>query len=307
MSKNYFQRYIWLIELIDRRKYVSFNEISTAWMRSRLNPSGERLSERTFFNHKTAIAEDFGIEIKNDRTLGYYIDMSSIGDESVGKWMLQALCMNNVLRENADMKKFILFEKTHSDDNFLIEILTAIRNNHKISLVYQTFSETEATSRIISPYCIKYFKKRWYMLGLAENDGLKVYALERFQDMEELDETFTLPDGFDAETYFSNFYGIWVFESEPPVEIRLKATDYWAKYLHNLPLHHSQREEPLGDGYTLFTYCMVPTPDFESELLSLREVEVIEPKSFRDHIAGVISKMNDIYKRKGGNRCNKSK
>ena len=307
MSKIFFQRYIWLIELIDRRKYVTFKEICDAWMRSRLNPTGERLSERTFFNHKTAIAEDFSIEIKNDRTLGYYIDKNSIGDDSVGKWMLQALCMNNVLRENADMKKFILFEKTHSDDNFLIEILTAIRNSHKISLVYQTFSEPEATSRIISPYCIKYFKKRWYLLGLAENDGLKVYALERFKDIEELDEPFAVPEGFDAEAYFSNFFGIWVFESMPPVEIRLKAPDFWAKYLHNLPLHHSQKEEPLGDGYTLFTYKMVPTPDFESELLSLREVEVLEPKAFRDHIAGVISKMNDMYKNDGVAHNNKGK
>ncbi len=307
MSKNYFQRYIWLIELIYRRKYVSFNEINNAWMHSRLNPNGERLYERTFFNHKAAIADEFGIDIKNDRTLGYYIERNSFGDDSIGKWMLQALCMNNVLRENADMKKYILLEKTHSDDAFLVEILTAIRNCHKISIVYQTFSETEATSRIVSPYCIKYFKKRWYLLGLAENDSLKVYALERFHDMEELDENYTIPAEFDAEAYFGNFYGIWVAPSEPPVEIRLKVPEYWAKYLHSLPLHHSQREEPLGDGYTLFSYFMVPTPDFENELLSFRHVEVIEPKSFRDHIAGVISKMNDVYKRKSRTCSNTGK
>ena len=55
MAKNFFKRYIWLIDLINRRKYVSFKEISEAWRRSPLNETGEPLSERTFFNHKDAI------------------------------------------------------------------------------------------------------------------------------------------------------------------------------------------------------------------------------------------------------------
>ena len=49
MAKNFFKRYIWLVDLINRRKYVSFKEISEAWMRSPLNETGDPLSERTFF------------------------------------------------------------------------------------------------------------------------------------------------------------------------------------------------------------------------------------------------------------------
>ncbi len=56
MAKNFFKRYIWLVDLINRRKYVSFKEINEAWMRSPLNETGDPLSERTFFNHKDAIA-----------------------------------------------------------------------------------------------------------------------------------------------------------------------------------------------------------------------------------------------------------
>ena len=36
MAKNYFRRYIWLIELINRKGYISFREISDAWSRSPL-------------------------------------------------------------------------------------------------------------------------------------------------------------------------------------------------------------------------------------------------------------------------------
>ena len=72
MARNYFNRYIWLIDLIQRSGHISFEEINRAWQYSSLNPNGERLSERTFFNHKDAIFDTFGIEIKCDRSLGYW-------------------------------------------------------------------------------------------------------------------------------------------------------------------------------------------------------------------------------------------
>ena len=71
MAKNYFNRYIWLIDLIQRSGHISFEDISRAWRRSTYNEYGENLSERTFFNHKKAIFDTFGIEIKCDRSLGY--------------------------------------------------------------------------------------------------------------------------------------------------------------------------------------------------------------------------------------------
>ncbi|HCY73392.1 MAG TPA: WYL domain-containing protein, partial [Rikenellaceae bacterium] len=49
MAVNYFKRYIWLIDLIARRGYISFKEISEAWSKSPLNETGSPLSERTFF------------------------------------------------------------------------------------------------------------------------------------------------------------------------------------------------------------------------------------------------------------------
>ena len=78
MAKNYFNRYIWLIDLIQRSGHISFEEIDRAWRRSTYNEYGEGLSERTFFNHKKAILDTFDIEIKCDRSLGYYI--SNEGD-----------------------------------------------------------------------------------------------------------------------------------------------------------------------------------------------------------------------------------
>lgn len=207
MAKNYFKRYIWLVDLINRRKYVSFNEISEAWMRSPLNETGDPLSERTFFNHKDAIAGMFGIEILNDRSLGFYIGRSDVGSDETSDWMLHTLCLNNVLHENADMKDRILMEKVPSSERFLTDIISAMRDFRVIRLCYQSFRHPEPFCFNVRPYCVKCFKQRWYLLGDSDL-GLRIYSLDRFVDMEELEEHFEIPKGFDAEEYFGNYFGV---------------------------------------------------------------------------------------------------
>ena len=293
MAKNFFRRYIWLIDLINRRKYVSFKEISEAWQRSPLNETGEPLSERTFFNHKDAIAEMFGIEILNDRGLGFYIGHSNVGSSETSDWMLHTLCINNVLHENADMKDRILMEKTPSSERFLTDIISAMRDSRVISLCYQSFQHPEPHSFNVRPCCVKYFKQRWYMLGDSDL-GLRIYSLDRFVDMEELEERFELPKGFDAEEYFRNYFGVII--GEAPEDVKLRVVPDQVKYFRTLPLHGSQKETVQEDGSSVFSYHIAPTFDFVQEILSHgADVEVLEPPELRESIADDVARMASRY------------
>lgn len=325
MAKNFFKRYIWLIDLIRRHSYISFADISREWQRSHLNDTGEPLSERTFFNHKAAINDIFGIEIKNDRSLGFYIAGSDDMDgDATAAWMLHALCFNNVLQENADMKDRIVVDRVPSGERFLTEVISAMRSGMVVSLTYNGFNRSSPTNFLVRPYCVKYFKQRWYMLGLSEL-GLRVYALDRFVDMEEVDETYSIPADFDAEQYFSNYFGVIV--GEDPEDVYLRVDPGQAKYFRTLPLHHSQKEientdcipvsvgqdagevkhgideSILGDNQTVkkqnwpvFSYHIAPTFDFVQEILSRgSDVEVLAPESLRNAVAGVVGNMHDLY------------
>ena len=154
MAKNYFRRYIWLIELINRKGYISFREISDAWSRSPLNETGAPLSERTFFNHKDAIAGMFGIEILNDRSLGFYIGRSDVGNDETADWMLHTLCMNNLLQENSDMRDRILVDRVPSSEKFLTNVISAMRDSKTIMLYYQSFRHPEPHGFNVRPYCV---------------------------------------------------------------------------------------------------------------------------------------------------------
>ena len=293
MAKNFFKRYIWLVDLINRRKYVSFKEISEAWRRSPLNETGEPLSERTFFNHKDAIAGMFGIEILNDRSLGFYIGRSDVGSDETSDWMLHTLCLNNVLHENADMKDRILMEKVPSSERFLTDIISAMRDFRVIRLCYQSFRHPEPFCFNVRPYCVKYFKQRWYLLGDSDL-GLRIYSLDRFVDMEELEEHFEIPKGFDAEEYFGNYFGVII--GEEPEDVKIRVVPDQVKYFRTLPLHGSQRETVQEDGSSVFSYHIAPTFDFVQEILSHgADVEVLEPAELRESIADIIAGMASRY------------
>lgn len=293
MAKNFFKRYIWLVDLINRRKYVSFKEINEAWMRSPLNETGDPLSERTFFNHKDAIAGMFGIEILNDRSLGFYIGRSDVGSDETSDWMLHTLCLNNVLHENADMKDRILMEKVPSSERFLTDIISAMRDFRVIRLCYQSFRHPEPFCFNVRPYCVKYFKQRWYLLGDSDL-GLRIYSLDRFVDMEELEERFEIPKGFDAEEYFGNYFGVII--GEEPEDVKIRVVPDQVKYFRTLPLHGSQRETVQEDGSSVFSYHIAPTFDFVQEILSHgADVEVLEPAELRESIADIIAGMASRY------------
>lgn len=293
MAKNFFKRYIWLVDLINRRKYVSFKEISEAWMRSPLNETGDPLSERTFFNHKDAIAGMFGIEILNDRSLGFYIGRSDVGSDETSDWMLHTLCLNNVLHENADMKDRILMEKVPSSERFLTDIISAMRDFRVIRLCYQSFRHPEPFCFNVRPYCVKYFKQRWYLLGDSDL-VLRIYSLDRFVDMEELEEHFEIPKGFDAEEYFGNYFGVII--GEEPEDVKIRVVPDQVKYFRTLPMHGSQRETVQEDVSSVFSYHIAPTLDFVQEILSHgADVEVLEPAELRESVADIIAGMASRY------------
>ena len=61
-------------------------QINEAWRNSALNETHENMPERTFFNHRDAISQIFGLDIKFDRELGYHISAAQMGVGGDDTW-----------------------------------------------------------------------------------------------------------------------------------------------------------------------------------------------------------------------------
>lgn len=300
MAKNYFDRYVWLIDTINRYGHVSKKEIDELWHRSPLNEKKEReIAERTFHNHREAILDTFGIEIKCDRSLGYYIANSEdLEADGIRQWLLESLSMNNMLRESEGMRDRILFEKIPSSRKWLPVIVNAMRDGKAVEMTYQTFWRDAPNVYITHPYCLKLFKQRWYMLAKSEGKNEpRIYALdERLINAVQTKTALQVPDGFNAEAFFSNYFGIIVVDDSEPSEVDIRVDAAQVKYVKTLPLHASQTIVEETPEYTVFRYRLVPTFDFRQEILSRGAAfQVLAPQSFRDEIKDEVARMSSNY------------
>jgi len=302
MAKNYFDRYVWLIDVINRHGHITKKEIDDLWYRSPLNERRDKtIPERTFHNHREAILDTFGIELKCDRTLGYYIANSEdLEGDSIREWLLSSMSMNNLLKEGCDMRDRILFERIPSSQKWLSLIVNTMRDNKAIEVTYQSFWREEPTTFTAYPYCLKLFKQRWYMLAKSEGkDEPRVYSLdERMIDIKTTDEKYKLPAKFNAEQFFSEYFGIIVGTDWEPQEVKIKVENDQVKYFDSLPLHDSQRKvaEESNENYTVYRYHLAPTFDFKQELLSRGPaVQVLAPEAFRLEVMDDVAAMAKNY------------
>lgn len=298
MAKNYFDRYIWLIDTVSRHGHITFKGISDLWEQSYLNDRrGEPLSNRTFFNHLEAIRDTFGIELKCDRSLGYYIANSDdLEGDGIRWWLLESLSMSNLLKESGDMRDRILFEKIPSSRQWLSDIVNAMRDRKAVEMTYQSFWSDDPHTFTAHPYCLKIFKQRWYMLARSEeHPEPRMYSLDRIHGIKLLKERLKLPKGFNASFFFSNYFGVFI-DSKKAETVELKVAAGQVKYFESLPLHDSQEKITQTPEYAVFRYYIVPTYDFEQEILSRgSEVEVLTPGWFREDVRQEILAMISNY------------
>ena len=228
MAKNYFNRYVWLIDTINRHGHISRKELSDLWEDSPLNETGEELYERTFHNHREAILDTFGIEIKCDRSLGYYIansdDLEGDGNES------------------SDMRDRILFEKIPSSQKWLPVIVNAMRDKKTVEVTYQSFWKDEQSTFILHPYCLKLFKQRWYVLGRGDGyDDPWIYALdERMKNVIPQKKALKMPAKFNAAEFFGKYFGV-ILDDRKPSPVKIKVVSDQVRYIDSLPLHDTQK------------------------------------------------------------------
>lgn len=110
-----------------------------------------------------------------------------------------------------------------------------------------------------------------------------------------------MPEDFDAESWFKPLYGVRKYEGMQPGQILLKVYGKQVNYFRSLPLHGSQEEVEVHDGYSIFSYHLAPDYDFKQDVLSFGDsIEVLEPETLRSEIADVIKNSNTRYSKSNG-------
>lgn len=301
-----FQRYVWLVDTLYSFGELTKEEIDQKWMNNRTanHAKTTHIPERTFRRDMRAIESIFGINYKCDRSTNRYHIETELKDKSFSQWVVETMAMSQFVAECKDISKQILIEDMPSGVRFLTPIVKAMKTRCTLIISYQSYFAKEQSQFEIEPYCLKSFKRRWYVLAkTSKHDNLRVLALDRMDDVMITDVTYVIPRNFDGEKYFRDYYG--VIMNEKPEKVRLWTTSFRANYLRSLPLHKSQKEvecvpestPQANDGYSVFEMKVAPTFDLIQELRSLgAEVKVLAPQRLADWLKLDAENVVKLYK-----------
>ena len=292
MGRGLINKYIWIIDTVQRYGRISRSELSRLWEESDV-ADGEPLARRTFYNYREGIADVFNVEIGCDTsTYEYFIKSTGEQADKMRNMLLDTASMTGMLSDAGSVADRIVLEDVPSSRTNLPVMMQALKQNRRVQFTYHPYTRVNPTPGVvIEPYFVRLFKQLWYVIGYNVKDRkIKTYSLDRMTDAVVGIDTFEMPDGFDASNFFHDNFGIMTSRGVAK-EVVLRVNSTQAKYMRALPLHHSQREIAIHDDYSIFSFKLYLTFDFIKELLSMgSSVVVVKPKELKVQLLDELRK-----------------
>lgn len=203
-----------------------------------------------------------------------------------------------------DQKKIIQFDRpTYYEGSKYLPILTkCIKEKHRVKLKYNKTFSGNISSKIIDPYFLKEFEKRWYLIAYSNDDkGVRVYELSRIIELEILDETFIVFDDlFNPDEYYKNIYGVFAAPNSKIQEFILQFDKEEGMLIDTLKIHSSQEKIKETDKHITFKYSLQYNENsfemvrFISKFAN--NVKVIKPESLKEKVLSRLEKAVSQYK-----------
>ena len=300
MARNMISKYVWIIETIYKSGRISFKELNERWLDDDIS-EGVDIPKRTFNNWIIAIQETFGLFIENEEYRYYIMNEEDISKNGLRTWLYNTISVSNALANCESIKDRILLEYVPSGQEYLMKILDALKENRILNMTYHSYWKEEESNFDVEPFCVKLFRQRWYLIARStytyyHRQGPRIYALDRIRNLSPTEETFEMPKDWNASDFFIGAFGVIADAQTKCEPIKLKVNASQANYIRDLKLHETQEEEERNEEYSIFSYYLRPTYDFQQELLWHGEdVVVLEPKWLREELAERLKCMYNKY------------
>jgi predicted DNA-binding transcriptional regulator YafY len=228
-----------------------------------------------------------------------HIDYLSQFEGTVQK-IVNAIDNGGLSGDGPDMS-FVQFEKSPliRGTEYLQELIDYISDKKVIRIKYRKFDSDKAADYVLHPYLLKEYRNRWYVVGYHEEGRIfKIFGLERIEEITPLVMKTYLTKVVDFDRFFCNSIGITRYD-EKPEDIQIAFSPRQSRYLATQPLHPSQALVKEENGWFIFKFHLVPTPEFIATLLGwAEEIEVLKPAKFRREFSAKIEKMMLLYRAK---------
>lgn len=290
-----FKELIWMVNTISRSNGITFADINKKWVETEMS-YGVPMYRSTFNRLRDDIANIFGIIIGcNLQSYKYFIENKEVlSQDTIQNWMISTLSVGNIVSDSMSIQDRVFLE-TIPDSSHLTALTDAMKKGVKVIISYQKYGSTECNERIIEPYILKLFRRRWYVMSNTDN-GYRTFSFDRIVNVKLTKEKFVMDPSFIANDYFADCYGVMRDDRRPPVSIILRAFGSERYYMEDLPIHPSQREISKGENHTDYEITMRPTSDFVGYLMSRGQLlKVLQPQSLAEEVKALLTKTLETY------------
>ncbi|MBB6214516.1 putative DNA-binding transcriptional regulator YafY [Anaerosolibacter carboniphilus] len=177
-------------------------------------------------------------------------------------------------------------------------IKKSVLNLKKLKVRYKKFNG-EVSERILRPYGAVVKNSEWYVIAFCElKNDIRVFMSNRIENIEVLDESFSMAENFSLETFWENSKQQFVKHASLKIEpkvypVKLKFYEEKQQTLQGFYVHSFSKVENDWiydiDMISFQTACNVLFP------LSDR-IEVLEPVELREYIIKKSTKILNLYK-----------
>ena len=187
-------------------------------------------------------------------------------------------------------------EGTAGDSQFFLQLFEAVNLKQVLTIEYRRFG-LESKERIIHPYFLKQFMRRWYLCATIEGkEFITIFALDRILSVRKNTEVAFRETTIDFNHYFDDIVGVTHPDNGVVEQIVIEG-DSWAEYyLRTLPIHPLQQLESQGEKGCRVTLSLMVNRELEREILSYGEhLKVIAPEHLRERMRLLLAMLQEEY------------
>ena len=193
------------------------------------------------------------------------------------------------LQRQADESKnevIISFEEQPSQNIHLLQgLFECIKDKTVIKVDYKSFYKAEVIEKIIHPYLLKQYNKRWYLFGLDEkHKRIDNSPLDRIVTFKPTSSYYNDSHRKELDTYFDDIIGVTRLVNAKPEDINIRIKKERASYVITKPIHRSQKIVNQNEnGDVEISLKLIFNKELVSQLLSFgKDIEIIHPQSLKE-------------------------
>ena len=198
-----------------------------------------------------------------------------------------------------------------TNSTLIARLFTVIRLKQVINLQYHTFQNDEIRSVCVSPYLLKEYNNRWYLIASASDTGrILTFPLDRIDDFRINTNVSFLSAPENLHERYEEIIGVTYNEEKPLQKIIFWVSENSKDYVITKPIHGSQKiirgemdsqlrstYPNLNDGKFLQIECR-ENYELIRELTSFgSDLLVLYPNSFSKVVINQVTELSNAYKK----------